>query len=260
MNIVLAALDAGPTAQLVLETAIRVGELTNTNVEAVHVTTADDQFVKPRADDTRVPLHLLSGPLEPSILTAVAAPDVIAAVIGTKAAADDTRLVGRTARHIIERSLKPVVIVPPELIAGGTFRRLLIPLEGTEASSRPVLEGLLPLLAVDVELIVIHVFTESTAPAMLDRPWRDLEILGKEFLTRHLPNQEASIELRHGPTGSQVAEAWAEHGADLIVLSWSQDSTAGRARVVSEVLGSVKCPILLLPLKGSGSIERESGR
>ena len=145
------------------------------------------------------------------------------------------------------------MIVPPEFVARDPFRRIVIPLEGTEASTRPVLEGLLPLLAADVELIVIHVFTESTTPAMLDHPWRDLEILGKEFLTRHLPDQEASIELRHdGPVGKQVAEACVEHGADLIVLSWSQDSTAGRARVIRQVLGGCESPYLAAPAERRG--------
>ena len=252
MSIVLAALDSGQTAQSVLETALRIGELTHTAVEAVHVTTADDRPVTLRTDQAHVPLRLLSGPTERALLTAVDAPDVVAAVIGAKLAADDRRLVGSTARHIVERSLNPVVIVPPELIAGGPFRRLLIPLEGTETSTRPVLERLLPLLAADVELVVIHVFTESTAPAMLDHTWRDLEILGKEFLARHLPNREARIDLRHGPAGRQIAEACVEHGADLIVLSWSQDSTAGRARVVRQVLGDVNLPVLLLPLGRKG--------
>lgn len=248
MSIILAALDAEPTAQSVLDTALRIGELTDTDVEVVHLMTGDSQAVKLRTDRAHVPLHLIRGPLAPALLTAVEAPEVVAAVLGTKAAAGDRRLLGTTARHIIERSTKPVVIVPPDFVCSGFFRRLLIPLEGTEASTQPVLEKLFPLLAADVELIVIHVFTDSTVPAMLDHPWRDLEILGKEFLTRHLPNQEASIELRHGPVGNQVAEACDEHGADLIVLSWSQDSTAGRARVVRQILGSVKLPILLLPL------------
>ncbi|HVA08756.1 MAG TPA: hypothetical protein VNG12_18635, partial [Acidimicrobiales bacterium] len=79
MSIILAALDAGPTAQSVLETALRIGELTNTAVEAVHVTTGDDQWVKSRSDRVHVPLHLLSGPLEPALLTAVDAPGVVAA-------------------------------------------------------------------------------------------------------------------------------------------------------------------------------------
>lgn len=188
------------------------------------------------------------------MLRSIDAPGVLAAIIGAKAVADDRRLLGTTARYVVERSSKPVVIVPPTLLAPSAFRRLLIPLEGTEASSRPVLEGLVPLLATDVELIVLHVFTESTQPTMLDHPWRDLEMMGREFLTRHFPRQDARIELRPGPVGIRVAEVCNEHGADLIVLSWSQDSRAGRARVVREVLGSTNLPILLLPLRGeSGS-------
>ena len=257
MSIVLAALDATPTAQSVLEAALRIGELTNSDVKAVHITTADDQSVKLHTGPAHVPLRLLPGPLEPALLTAVEAPSVVAAVIGTKSAADDQRLLGMTSRHVIERSTKPVVIVPPEFVPPVVFRRLLLPLEGTEATTRPVLEGLLPLLAADVELIVVHVFTESTRPAMLDHPWRDLEILGKEFLSRHFPHQGARIELRHGLVGTQVAEVCGEYGADLIVLSWSRDSTAGRARAVRQILGAVKLPILLLPLREGGSIEAD---
>jgi nucleotide-binding universal stress UspA family protein len=255
MSVVLAALDAERTAQSVLDAALRIGELTGADVEAVHVTTADAQPVKACADRAHVALHLLSGPLEPVLLDAVEAPEVVAAVIGTKTAASDRRLLGTTARHIVERSTKPVVIVPPDFVSAGFFRRLLIPLEGTESSSQPVLEKLLPLLAADVELLVLHVFTESTKPAILDHPWRDLEILGREFLSRHLPRQDASIEFRHGPMGPQVAEVCDERGADLIVLSWSQDSRPGRARAVRQILGAARLPILLLPRTGSGSIE-----
>ena len=46
-----------------------------------------------------------------------------------------------------------------------------------------------------------------------------------------------------------VAEMSQAHGADLIVLSWSQDSSHGRARVVREVLGASALPVLLLPVK-----------
>ncbi len=258
MSIVLAALDVSPTAQSVLDTALRIAALTTTDVEAVHVTTAHNGVVKERTDRAHVPLHLLPGPLEPALLSAVEAPDVVAVVIGTKAAVNDRRLLGTTARHIIERSTKPVVIVPPDFVCPDVFRRLLIPLEGTEASTQAALKVLLHLVAADVELVVVHVFSESTTPAMLDHPWRDLEILGKEFLSRHLPQQEASIELRHGHVGTQVAEVCDECGADLIVLSWSQDSTAGRARTVRQILGAAQLPILLLPLRGDESIEADT--
>ena len=122
-----------------------------------------------------------------------------------------------------------------------------MPLEGTEASSQPVLERLLPLLVADVEVVVLHVFTDATLPTMLDRPVRDLEMLGREFLARHLP-QATDIELRAGPGGHAGGRGvGTSTSADLVVLSWSQDSSAGRASIVREVLGASSVPILLLP-------------
>jgi nucleotide-binding universal stress UspA family protein len=249
MNIVLAALDTTAAARPVLEAALRIGQLTGSNVEAVHVHRGRlDSVETPEslAARSKVPFRVLEGPVEPALLAAVGAPEVLAAVVGARATPGGRRPVGRTARHILEHTDKPVVIVPPDAIVPSSFRRILVPLEGTEASSQPVLERLLPLLVADVEVVVLHVFTDATRPTMLDRPVRDLELLGREFLARHLP-QATEIELRPGPVAMRVAEVLGQHSADLVVLSWSQDSSAGRASIVREVLGASLVPVLLLP-------------
>ncbi len=249
MNIVLAALDTTAAARPVLEAALRIGQLTGSNVEAVHVHRGRlDSVETPEslAARSKVPFRVLEGPVEPALLAAVGAPEVLAAVVGARATPGGRRPVGRTARHILEHTDKPVVIVPPDAIVPSSFRRILVPLEGTEASSQPVLERLLPLLVADVEVVVLHVFTDATRPTMLDRPVRDLELLGREFLARHLP-QATEIELRPGPVAMRVAEVLGQQSADLVVLSWSQDSSAGRASIVREVLGASLVPILLLP-------------
>jgi hypothetical protein len=44
-----------------------------------------------------------------------------------------------------------------------------------------------------------------------------------------------------------VLEVCDETKADLVVLSWDQNLTDGRARVVTEVLRSSRIPVLLLP-------------
>jgi nucleotide-binding universal stress UspA family protein len=250
MSIVLAALDTTPAARAVLETAIQIGLLTGTDVAAVHVRKSPLESVETLellVAQAKVPFRVLEGLVKPALLDALNTPEVIAAVIGARAASGGQRPVGRTAAHIIEHLDKPVVLVHPEVGAPISIRRILVPLEGAEASSRPVREQLRPLLVAEVELIVLHVFTEATLPTMLDRPFRDLEILGKEFLLRHHPHA-THIELRLGPVAERVAEVSAEHGADLIVLSWSQDSSAGRAQVVREVLGASTLPVMLLPV------------
>jgi len=252
MSIVVAALDATAAARPVLETALRIGQMTGSDVEAVHIRRSRLESIEtPEVLATRseVPFRLLEGPVELELLATLGGPEVLGAVLGARATPGGRRPVGRTALHILKHTDKPVVIVPPDAIVPSSFRRLLVPLDGTEATSRSVLERL-PLLVADVELVVLHVFTDVTVPTMLDRPVRDLQLLGNEFLTHHLP-QATDIEFRAGPVAVRVAEVLREQSADLIVLSWSQDSSAGRASVVWEVLGASSVPVLILPSRRS---------
>ena len=97
------------------------------------------------------------------------------------------------------------------------FHRLLVPLEGSEHSSGPIVDTLCPLIVADVELVVLHVFTAATIPPVMDRPNRDLAMWGSEFLARHCPNA-SRIELRTGSIASRVNDVCREEHADLIVL------------------------------------------
>jgi len=250
MSIVLAALDTTAAARPVLETAVRMGRLIGAGVEALHVRAVPLEPIdtpESLAQSGEIPFRVLEGEIGPTLLAAVEAPEVRLLVIGARATPGGRRPIGRTARHILEHVCKPVVVVPPEVMSPHEIHHILIPLEGTYASSRPVLEELAPLLPADVEIRVLHGFTEATLPAMLDRPEYDLDILGQEFLRRHFPHP-AHVDLRSGSAPELVVESAREHRTDLIVLSWSQDSSPGKARVIQEVLSASSVPVLLLPL------------
>jgi len=103
---------------------------------------------------------------------------------------------------ILEQTDKPVVVMAPEAISPGVIRRLLLPLEGTEMSSQPVLARLLPLLVADIELVVLHVFTDATLPVMLDR-------LGATWRSREGSSTPATAPLR---TRSSCEQARSPHG------------------------------------------------
>lgn len=242
---VLAALDTIKDAQGVLEVALSVGRMTAAGVEAVHVGGGAEEL-DTLVGAAGVPIRRAGGQAAHTLLRTLEAPEVLALVIGAGLTPAGGHPVGTTARRVLERAVKPVVVVPDHAVASATVRRILVPLEGTETSSRPVLDALCPLLAGDVELVVLHVFTERTVPRMLDRPVRDLELLGREFLATHFPTA-ARIDLRHGPVAARVAEASVAHGADMVALSWSQISSEGKARVVREVLAASSLPVLLLP-------------
>ena len=47
----------------------------------------------------------------------------------------------------------------------------------------------------------------------------------------------------------RVEEVSGEQSADIIVLSWSQDTSDGRATVVRKVRAASTLPVLLLPVK-----------
>lgn len=249
MRTVLAAIDASAAARPVLETALGFAELTGASVEAVHVGDGATDTPASLADRAGVPLRMLQGPVDDALLDALAAPDVIAAVLGARGTPAGRRPTGRTALRILERAGKPIVVVPPEAVGPSPrpIRRLLIPLEGTQRSSRPIEDCLCQLFEREVELVVLHVFTDATMPRVLDRPGRDLELLGDEFLARYCPGA-ARIELRTGIVGTEVAALSGEDDADLVVLSWSQDISEGHAAVIRDVLNRATVPVVLLPI------------
>lgn len=247
MTIIVAALDSTAAARPVLETALRMGELTGADVEVVHVSERSIETPRALALRNGLPFRLLEGPPEGALVEAVGEPNVTAAVLGARATAGGRRPVGRRAMHVLQSATKPVVIVPPEALSPAPLRRILVPLEGVESHSQSVVNSLSPLLASEIEVVVLHVFTDETIPRMLNHGHRDLELLGEEFLKHHLPNAK-SIEFRTGPVCPRVIEVSAEQGVDLVVLNWSQVTSGGRARVVQEILGASLIPVLLLPL------------
>lgn len=245
---VLAALDHNAAASSVLGTARRFAEMTDATVEAVHAGASIPGTLATLARQAGVAVRHVAGAAGRGLLAELARPGVSAIVMGAGSEHRGHHPVGPTTRYVAERSTQPVVVVP---VTGANvqseLRRLLVPLEGTESSSRPVLEALLPLCSGSVEVEVLHVFTEETLPRMLDRPVRDTELLGREFLARHCP-PASRIVLHAGVVADRVREVAEEHDADMVVLSWSQDTTEGRARVVRDVLATASLPVLLLPV------------
>lgn len=254
---VLAALDGSAAARAVLETAISVADVFGGTVEGVHVDDGSDIEV-PQTLAVRygVPLRVVAVVLgddavERTLAREITAPDVTVVVVGARALPGAGRRVGHLARAVATASRAPVVVVPPEAArsAGGTreagVRRALIPLELAAPAPDAVLDCVERLRQAGVDVVAVHVFVDG--PRVADHPVRDLALLGDEFLARSLPGTVADIDLRAGPVGAEILHAAGEAGVDLIVLSWAQDLSPGRAAVVRDVVRSATVPVLLLP-------------
>ena len=197
-----------------------------------------------------MPLRILDGAVGDRLAESLAADDVVAGVLGARHDTEDCRPEDGNMFHVVERTTTPVVIVPPgcpvpPVPEHPAPRRLLVPLEGAHASSRPVLHALDHLLTAQVEVLVLHVFTEATMPRMLDRPVRDLSMWGDEFVARFC-SPASRIELRVGVVADEVAALAATERVDLVVMSWSRNRSAGHAEVVCAILAASQTPILLL--------------
>ena len=237
-------------ARAVLEPGDPVRQLSGTDVHAVHVREGPpDQLANLEAltGDAEVPLRIIEGPLKGALCDALGAHarcSPRSSVLGPRPAANPVggrTPVGRTALHLLGHVDKPVLVVPPETVATGSIRRLLVPLEGGDVSSRPVIEQLRPLLVAEVEVVVLQCSPGPPCPPCWTVPVATSKMFGREFLTRHCPTAN-SVELRPGPVAQRVAEVSREYGADLVVLTWSGDTSAGRATVVREVLGASAFP------------------
>jgi hypothetical protein len=240
-------LNADEEAAPLLEVALHVGELFGGDVEAMHVMDGPFAELEVQSRDREIPLRLLKGPTVQSLLDALTAPGVVAAVFGTRPKVHGGCTIEPNVWRILQRTKTPIVIVPPEAVGGGPIRKLLVPLDAAMATSRTVLKSLESLVAHEVELIGGHVFTESTFPKMLNHEVRDMTILRNEFRDRHLPGATYA-ELMVGNITSSLLDLAQKEQADLIVLAWSQVVSKNRGRVVKEVLAVSTVPVLLLPI------------
>ncbi|MBL1077166.1 universal stress protein [Nocardia sp. 2] len=164
--------------------------------------------------------------------------------------------------ELLRRCTVPLVVVPADNRAGqqsGDYavERVLVPLEGTDESVRAVARTVRLFDDAGVEIIVLHVFDETTVPAHWDQPAHERTCWERGFLARfcrpYFPGRCPELTLRAGGPGEHIADVAAD-GTDMIVLSWSRELRPGRARIVRETLATASVPVMLIPAAASGTV------
>jgi len=149
-------------------------------------------------------------------------------------------------------------VIPPEADPCPLIRRVLVPLEGTEATSvasRPLGQAALD-AGLDVQ--ALHVRTPETVPVSIEPSTSGDPAWARDFLARYCDWGRDSVSLltRIGHPEELVPEAVWECGSDLVVLGWSQRLTPGRAGVVQSVLGEASVPVVLTPVPAGAPAAR----
>ncbi len=249
MTTVLAALNSNASANPVLSTAIALASLFDATVVGLHVRENGASSANELARAAGVELREVSGSPVEQIVTAAQDPDVAALVLGARAVHGGPQPTGHIALEVITRVAKPVVVVPPHAQPPERLARILVPHEGTSASSQALEDTIKLARERGLEILVLHVHSPATVPAFSNHEPHEIQAWEQEFLLRHISTPHDRVTLVHQlgvPADDVVAVAHETH-ADLIVLAWSQDLSAGRARVVSETLARSSIPVLLLP-------------
>ena len=250
MTTVLAALDANASAKPVLDTALAIATLFDATATAQHVREDGAGAAQELTGAAGIELREVSGSPVDQIVAATRHPDVAALVLGARGVHGGPQPAGHTAREIITRAPKPVVVVPPQAKPPTRLARILVPLEGTSESSRALEDTLKLAHRRRLEILVLHVHSPATVPAFSDHEPHATRAWDEEFLARHVsaPREGVRLLRRLGVPADDIVTIAREAGADLIVLAWNQNLAPGRARVVSETLARSEVAVLLLPV------------
>lgn len=254
---ILAAIDNSYSARPILEVAAVLARQLRAEVHAVHVREDGAVIAQEIARALQIPLRIVEAkPLE-QLVAELDEPDAALAVVGTRRNEVASRPVGRLAMTIIEHSAKPVVVVPIEegVCVSRELKRLLVPLDATEATARAAKRALVIFAGSGIEVVALHVFDSKTVPRFLDRPEHDVTVWTREFLARYCSAPGTRIQLRRGQAGTQVISTAEEEGVDMIALGWAQNLSTGHAAVVREVLANSCVPVMLIPTEPSAAKE-----
>lgn len=250
MTRLLAAIDNSAAARPVLDTATAIAIRLEADVVALHVTEGDHMTATAVAEAAGIPLAIRQGEPTKVIIEMLHQEGVAMAVLGLRAEPGGRRPAGSTAVAVAEAAHKPVVVVPPEHRWGPLtlLRRVLVPLDGTEASANAARRLVALFTGSGVEIVILHVFSGETVPAFWESTRDDFDEWSRDFLVHFAEEYDAEVHIRSGVPGHKVLDVGSTHEIDLIVLEWAQHLTPGRAEVIREVLTGTDVPVLLLPL------------
>ncbi len=248
MTTFLAAIDDTDAAEPVLFTALALARAVGAKVRALHARSPATDKAEHIAAAHGVPLTVVDLPAETAIVESAGEPDVDFVVLALHREPIGGHEAGHTALAVFAQTTKPVLVVPPRAPLRDTFKRVIVPLDGTRAVSSRVSSTIRVLASSGFDVVVLHVFDAKTVPRFLDSA-ADLRMWADEFVRRNIPRLEGRLEVRSGDVVTQAVDLAAAEGADMIVLVWRQDDVAGeRGQVMKRLLVEARRPVMLIPI------------
>jgi nucleotide-binding universal stress UspA family protein len=248
MSEIIAAIGNDAAAGSVMAAASSIAHLYGATVEPLHVREDDAELAATAVQAAGSTLRTLEGDRYSVLARAAEPEEVDAVVVAAEGWPDGKRPLATTALKLISSLDKPVIVVPPRLVAR-RITSVLVPLDGTLASAA-ALRGIVAVARdTATEVVVAHVLEEESLPAFSDHLPHEVRAWADEFIARYCPDAlDARLELRVGAPGAGVLDVLRESDCGLVALGWGQDLGLGRAAVVRELLANSPVPVLLAPM------------
>lgn len=261
MTTVLAAIDDSPTAECVLRAARLWSSLLGAELRAVHVHEDGPPGVPASAARSGLDVQVLEGDPGEVVLGLASEPSVGLVVIGSRRAVDGARPAGHIAVDVVEHAATPVLVVPPEWVSPPEtrVRKVLVPLEGSAATTTTIAPILRQLAGAGVALLAVHVFAPDDVPRFSDHSVHAEEGLAAAFAERWCTDAPTEVRLLVGVEADTVMEAADAERPDAVALTWAQDLSPGRAAVVRAALERGHCPVLLVPQRAEPTPPEPAG-
>jgi nucleotide-binding universal stress UspA family protein len=164
---------------------------------------------------------------------------------------------------------RPVLFVPKGARVARTIRRIVVLHEGSPAVAPGLAIADKAALITGASVIVLHVAETRTPPeagslpipSFVDHGHHDWSEWREEFIHRFCTTESAdvSLDVITGEVIPAVLARIGELGANLLVVTWKGDPSAGRAATARAVLGAAECPVLLVPEQGPVA-RRQAGK
>ena len=246
---VLAALDNTDGARPVAEFAVALARVLSAGAEAVHVRRNGSDQARAAAASADLALTVENGEPGARLRREAEAEDVAAVVLG-RCTRPSVGPVGAVAQELLTTLAKPVAVVPADAAHPGRLGRIVVPLEGTEATSLAPRRTIVLARDAGLEVVLVHVFDAESLPSFTDQPQHETASWTHEFLARYspCPPEDVRLEVRVGEPEEHVVAVARDIDADVMALGWSQQLAAGRAAVVRAALEQARLPVFLIPV------------
>lgn len=170
--------------------------------------------------------------------------------------------VGGTALAVLRGASCPVILVnPAQALHDWRLRKVLLPHEGTPATSDAVKPGAELARRAGAELLVLVVAATGgpvpqergsiASPFYLDQPQHEWPAWAGEFIERlacvcPLGDLRVRLLLGRGRPSSEILRVAREEAADLIILAWKGEWAPEHAETLKAVVREAACPTMVV--------------